>query len=661
MNHEIDLNVLGQIVSAIGLLHVFPSDEKTGEFLVSLFSGVPGCSSAGICFRQTAQPTGGTRDEQCSGCARLTEQLTDTDNYFCKLAGRGNVRVYPLETAIRLYGHIILNIDNINKYEMYEAFVRNLGNAFAIILENRWQQDILLEARDSLEKRVKERTLELQENEARLRGIIDNSQAGYFLVDRDGCYLSVNSAWLRLHGYESADEVIGWHFSLTQPKSDLDDAENNVNNLLAGESISSGEAARLCKDGSIGYHKFSANPVVQAGEIIGVEGFIIDTTESKHQENTLRDLNAYSRSLLETSLDPLVTIDPEGHIADVNIATEKVTGYSRQDLTGTHFSDYFTEPEEAEECYQQVFKDGVVIDFPLEILHRNGKITPVVYNASVYRDKNGEVLGVLAAAHDITQRKITEEALARAAQRDRHIANVLQQIVMPSHIPTQYDTYDISAKFRPSSEEADVCGDFCDIIDLGNGKIGVSIGDITGKGLKAALRVTAAKYMIRSYAFLYSEPSKVMSLVNDALCKDILSESDMLTAFFAIFDTCNNTLSYTNAGHEPPLLRHFGGDIKILNRGGPMFCGLGKVAYSEGCESFMSGDVFVTVTDGITEASVDRNSDQFGADGIIRCLSSKAEASAEQITDTILAEATKCANGKLHDDASVVIIKRVKN
>jgi len=134
----------------------------------------------------------------------------------------------------------------------------------------------------------------------------------------------------------------------------------------------------------------------------------------KKAEEALRLSNIYNRSLIEASLDPLVTIGRDGKITDMNGATEQVTGYSRYDLIGTDFSDYFTEPEKARTGYQQVFTDGEVRDYPLEIQHKDRHITPVLYSSSVYRDENNEVIGVFAAACDITERKKVEEALKKA-------------------------------------------------------------------------------------------------------------------------------------------------------------------------------------------------------------------------------------------------------
>ncbi len=121
--------------------------------------------------------------------------------------------------------------------------------------------------------------------------------------------------------------------------------------------------------------------------------------------SSVKLVSQYSRSLIEASLDPLVTISADGKITDVNEASIKVTGIGRDKLIGTDFSNYFTEPQKAQEGYRQVFEKGFVADYPLTITHKNGKLTDVLYNASVYKDDKGNVLGVFAAARDITEQK----------------------------------------------------------------------------------------------------------------------------------------------------------------------------------------------------------------------------------------------------------------
>jgi len=137
-------------------------------------------------------------------------------------------------------------------------------------------------------------------------------------------------------------------------------------------------------------------------------------TESLQQLTArARHTASYTRSLIEASLDPLVTISPEGRITDVNEATIRATGVGRDVLIGSDFSDYFTEPDKARAGYREVFASGLVKDYPLSLRHASGEVMEVLYNASLYRDEKGEVAGVFAAARDVTERKHAEEELRK--------------------------------------------------------------------------------------------------------------------------------------------------------------------------------------------------------------------------------------------------------
>ncbi|MFL5762719.1 MAG: response regulator [Bacteroidia bacterium] len=122
--------------------------------------------------------------------------------------------------------------------------------------------------------------------------------------------------------------------------------------------------------------------------------------------------SGYARSLIEASLDPLVTINTKGKITDMNAALANITGMSREQLTDTDFFDYFTEPQKAREVYQEVFAKGSVADSPLTLRHKHGKLTDVLFNGSVYKDDKGNVLGVVIVARDVTdQKRIATELL----------------------------------------------------------------------------------------------------------------------------------------------------------------------------------------------------------------------------------------------------------
>jgi len=150
----------------------------------------------------------------------------------------------------------------------------------------------------------------------------------------------------------------------------------------------------------------------------------IDITEKRLADDALRKAGEYNRSLIEASLDPMLTIGPDGKITDANSATVKVTGVRLEDLIGTDFSDYFTEPEKARAGYETVFREGLVRDYELEIRSTDGHITPVLYNASVYRDHSGNIIGVFAAARDITARRRFESELKE--RREKELERLLE-------------------------------------------------------------------------------------------------------------------------------------------------------------------------------------------------------------------------------------------
>jgi len=133
--------------------------------------------------------------------------------------------------------------------------------------------------------------------------------------------------------------------------------------------------------------------------------------EKENWEAELRLAN-YARSLIEASLDPLFTVSPSGKITDMNNASVTVTGIPREDLIGTNFFDYFTTPKKAEEAYQIIFANGFVADYPLII--KDHKLTDVLLNGSVYRDPQGNVLGVVIVARDVTAQKLIEKNLEKS-------------------------------------------------------------------------------------------------------------------------------------------------------------------------------------------------------------------------------------------------------
>jgi PAS domain S-box-containing protein len=137
-----------------------------------------------------------------------------------------------------------------------------------------------------------------------------------------------------------------------------------------------------------------------------------DVTERRHAEERLRASAAYTRSLIEASLDPMAIISADGTITDVNAATEAATGLPRERIVGTDFADYFTEPGRAREGYQRVLAAGSIRDLGLTLRHVSGRHVEVLYNASIFALPDHTLGGVVATARDVTELRALQAQLA---------------------------------------------------------------------------------------------------------------------------------------------------------------------------------------------------------------------------------------------------------
>lgn len=252
------------------------------------------------------------------------------------------------------------------------------------------------------------------------------------VIDKNGepvdwIYLDLNVVWEKISGVKK-EVALGRKVTELFPE-ETKDTFDWIGKY--GHVALSGEPAKFEA------YRRSFNKWLSASVYSPKKGYFVsifeDITERKKTEEELRKAEAsriasvYARSLIEASVDPLVTISADGKITDVNKASELATGCSREEMIGSDFSDYFTDPEKARMGYQRVFSEGVVKDYPLTIRHKSGKITEVLYNATVYRNDAGEVQGVFAAARDITELKKAEKQ-AEESMKKLHDAERLAAI-----------------------------------------------------------------------------------------------------------------------------------------------------------------------------------------------------------------------------------------
>ncbi|MBU1064085.1 PAS domain S-box protein [bacterium] len=256
-------------------------------------------------------------------------------------------------------------------------------------------------------------TEELEQTSAYQKSLMDSNPDIIMTTDPSGIVTDVNMATERISGY-SREKLIGQPFG--QFFSDPGFAQTGIEQVIREGRVSNYELTVVTQKGRQVPVSYNATALRDPdGRITGVLGNARDVTSSKQLEEELRKSTAYTRSLIEANFDSLVTISPEGKITDVNESTVKLTGVSREQLIGTDFCDYFTEPEKAREGYQQVLSKDSIMNYQLTINNKSKQeLVPVLYNASVYRDEAGNVQGVFAAARDITILNETMAELGRS-------------------------------------------------------------------------------------------------------------------------------------------------------------------------------------------------------------------------------------------------------
>ena len=189
--------------------------------------------------------------------------------------------------------------------------------------------------------------------------LLNSSEDAIIGETLEGVITSWNRAAESMYGY-SAEEIIGKPVLALLPHDRMAEMDELLAKIRKGHRVDHYETLRRRRDGSLLHVSLSLSPIHDSsGRLIGASSIARDISERKRIDEQMLATSKYARSLIEASLDPLVTISPEGKITDVNEATVKVTGIPREKLIGTDFSDYFTEPKNAREGYRRVFSQGL--------------------------------------------------------------------------------------------------------------------------------------------------------------------------------------------------------------------------------------------------------------------------------------------------------------
>jgi serine phosphatase RsbU (regulator of sigma subunit) len=253
---------------------------------------------------------------------------------------------------------------------------------------------------------------------------------------------------------------------------------------------------------------------------------------------------------------------------------------------------------------------------------------------------------LLAAAEQVAAG--IERLSLQVWQQDAERAQDIQRDLLPKEIP-QVPGIHISCTWLPARF---VGGDYYDVLKLGAGKTALCIGDVVGKGMPAALLMSNLQATVKAFASDSIAPKDICEQINRLTSQNI-SPGKFITFFYGLIDEESRHLTYTNAGHNPPIVVRRDGTILRLDVGGMVLGVFPDSQYTEGHVDLASGDQMVLFTDGVTEAT-SPDGQEFGEERLAELVSSGRELNAAQLQETIVQTITKFSRGNFHDDIALV-------
>ena len=240
-------------------------------------------------------------------------------------------------------------------------------------------------------------------------------------------------------------------------------------------------------------------------------------------------------------------------------------------------------------------------------------------------------------------------------RREMEEARRIQRQLLPTSLP-QLEGWELAFSWQPASG---VGGDCFDAIMLTPTRIALSIADVVGKGIPAALLMSNLQAAVRAFATATTEPRELCHQVNRILCGHI-AEGRFISFCYCIIDTEIGTLSYCNAGHYPPIVVHADGSVDRLTAGGAVLGVFPDSSYEQGSTTLAAGARLVLYTDGITEAQtkIPETDEEFGEERLVDLSVTHRDCGAPVLEDRLRAAVTSFTGGRFQDDATLIVVSR---
>jgi sigma-B regulation protein RsbU (phosphoserine phosphatase) len=387
--------------------------------------------------------------------------------------------------------------------------------------------------------------------------------------------------------------------------------------------------------------------------------FSVDSARRRKAELQL----ARQSAALEATVDGIAITDPQGTIRWVNPAFSALTGYSLDEVEGQN-PRALKSGKHDQSFYENMWRtisSGQVWSGELVNRRKDGSLYNEEMSITPVLNDDGEIVDYVAVKRNITERKQMEEELERARKRMEDELNVgreIQMSMLPLIFPPypRRDDFAVHANLVPARE---VGGDFYDFFLIDEDRFCFCVGDVSGKGVPAALFMAVTKTLIESRARNDSSPASILTHVNNEISRH--NEACMfVTILLGILDLRTGELSYSNAGHDPPYLKSKDGSLGSLDeRHGPVIGAMDGVVYGEGRADLSRGDQLLLFTDGVTEA-MDETRQLYSRERLTRMLSARDFESVEALVRATVDDVWRFqGDAEQADDVTVLAVQYI--
>ena len=471
------------------------------------------------------------------------------------------------------------------------------------------------------------------------------------MLDKDGRVITWNSGATRILGY-CESEILhrsGAIFFTAEDQADRALQKEMERALRAGYSEHALWHVR--RDGGRFWSVGTLRPVFdEARALIGFARIMRDAGENKRIEDDVRSAHTQTIEILESISDAFYAVDCDFNFTYVNRKTEEWWGRQRHEIIGRNYWSVFPESigSESYQEHNRAMEERRPIHFETisPILNRwvEVNIYPTSQGLSVYFREIGE-------------RKRREHQVGVALEKQSRIAEALQRAMLQCGITTSFPGLSVDTMYEAALEEADVGGDFLDSFPLADGKVLLVVGDVSGKGLRAASRTAEVKYALRAFAYGANCPSAMLEQLNRFVCfthaRDLHVDTAFITASIVVVDPAKGTATAAVAGADPPIILRADGTTDQIDASGMPIGVMAESEYALTTVAVNPGDTLLIATDGITEARC--GYDFLGIEGMAKLVSEIGPHSPlSELLRGVYRAACAYAGGIQRDDACIL-------